>query len=321
MAQNQLRRELGELSYESGQVSELEIPRSHYFERLGLLLDYEVESDGTDGASENSILELIDRVEVVLNGNQTLKSTSFALSHFVDWYQYATRPVHDAVDHTQDDVTAGSTQTGQLQTFVDFAVAPGDKSAMLPSFKLSDAVLRIKWGTAADVGSDISVIDATVNVQSKERLRASVADTQNREQQVLNNLMAFKERERRKTLDTAGMTAIKMPRGNVYYATPFQVIDGDAPSDTLVDSFEVVEDGVETHRAVDFGHAKAQDKQEYNLEGIQDGFAYVNFGHRGNLSDVLSTANMDSFELQVDTDGTAPSGTSHVRTLSQEIIR
>lgn len=318
MAQNQLRRELGELSYSAGQVSELEIPRSHYYERLGLLVDYDVTvGDGTvDNSSENGILELIDRVEVVLNGNQTLKSTSFALSHFVDWYQYATRPLYDPVDHL-----SATSQTGQLQTFVDFAVAPGDKSAMLPSFKLSDAVLRIKWGTDADVGSDITVNDASVNVQSKERLRASVADTSNREQQVLNNLMAFKERERRKTLDTAGMTPIKMPRGNVYYATPFQVIDGDAPSNDLVKDFEVVEDGVETHRAVDFGHARAQDKQEYNLEGIQDGFAYVNFGHRGNLSDVLSTANMDSFELQVDTDGTAPSGTSHVRTLSQEIIR
>lgn len=321
MPQNQLRRDLGELSYSSGQVSELELPRSHYFERLGLLVDYEVESDGTDGESENGILELIDRIEVVLNGNQTLKSTSFALSHFIDWYQYATRPVYDGVDHTQDDVTNGTTQSGNLQTFVDFATAPGDKSAMLPAFKLSDAVLRIKWGTDADVGSDVNVIDANVKVQSKERLRASVADTSNREQKVLNQLMAFKERERRQTVNTAGMTAVEMPRGNVYYAIPYQVIDGDSPSNGFVDSFEVVEDGVETHRATDFGHARATDMQEYNLEAIQDGFAYVNFGHRGNLSDVISTSNMDSFELQVDTDGTAPSGTSHVRTVTQEIIR
>lgn len=317
MAQNTLRRDLGSLSYSPGQVSELELPRSHYYQKLGLLADYDVNiGSTTDNKSENGILELIDRIEVVLNGNQTLKSTSFALSHFIDQYQYATPPLHDELDHT----TSGD-QTGQIQTFVDFAVAPGDKSAMVPSFKLSDAVLRIKWGTDSNIASDATVNSADLKVQSVERLRSSVANSQNKEQNVLNNLLAFKERERRKTLDTAGVSTVELPRGNVYYAVPFQIIDNGTPSNTLVDSYEVVEDGVENHRVVDFDHARALDKQEYNLDTRVPGFSYVNFGHRGDLTDVVATGNMDSFELKPDTDGTSPTSPSHVRTVTQEIIR
>lgn len=317
MAQNTLQRDLGELSYSSGGISEIEIPRSHYVQKLGLLVDWDVTLGNTsDDSSETGILELIDRVEVILNGNQTLKSTSFALSHYIDQYQYATPPIRDTLDHS-----SSTQQTGQLQTFVDFAVAPGDTSSMVPSFKLSDFILRIKWGTDSDVASDATINSATCKVQSKERVRSAVANSQTKEREVLNSLMAFKERERRKTIDTSGVTPVELPRGNVYYAVPFLVIDDDSPANSLVSSFDVVEDGVETHRAVDFDHARAIDRQEYNLASRPDGFSYINFGHRGSLSDVIATRNMDSFELQVDTEGTSPTGTAHVRNVTQEIIR
>jgi hypothetical protein len=317
MAQNILRRDLGELQYSSGQVSELELPRSHYYQKLALLADYDVDvGSTTDNQSENGILELIDRIEVVINGNQTLKSTSFALSHFIDKYQYAAPPILDRLDHS-----SATNQTGEMQTFVDFALAPGDKSAMVPSFKLSDAVLRIKWGTDANVASDVTVNSASLQVQSKERLRSSVANSSEKEQEALNNLMSFKERERRKTLQTSGVSTVELPRGNVYYAAPYQVIDGDAPSNSLVESFEVVEDGVENHRAVDFDHARAIDAQEYNIRDRTDGFAYVNWGHRGDLTDVVSTNGMDAFELKVNTEGTSPTNPAHIRTVTQEIIR
>ena len=317
MAQNTLRRDLGELSYESGQVSELELPRSHYYQKLGLLADWDVTVNTAGTAqNENGILEAIDRIEVVLNGNQTLKSVSFPLSYFIDQYQYATPPIRDTLDYS-----SATTQTGQMQTFVDFQVAPHDRSAMVPSFKLSDAVLRIKWGTDADIADDVTVNDLSLKVQSVERLRSAVANSSSKEQQVLNNLLAFKERERRQTLNTSGVTPIELPRGNVYYAVPWQVVDGDSPSNNLVKSYEVVEDGVENHRVVDFDHARALDKQEYNLDSRADGFVYTNFGFRGDLNDVLATGNMDSFELKVDTDGTAPTAPSHVRNVTQEIIR
>lgn len=316
MAQNTLRRELGTVDYESGQVSEIELPRSHYYEKLGLLLDYDV-TVGTGGSqNENGILELIDRIEVVLNGNQTLKSTSLALSHFIDRYQYAVSPALDRVDFG-----SATNQTGNAQTYVDFAVAPGDKSAMVPSFKTSDFVLRIKWGTASDVGDDTTVNSASLKVQSRERVRGAVANGSEQEKRVLRNLMAFKERERRQTLDTAGVSTVELPRGNVYYAVPLQVIDGDSPSNTLVDNFEVAEDGVDIHRAVDFDHAQVVDAQDYNISGPTDGFTYVNFGHRGNLNDVVDSSQMDAFEVDVDTAGVAPTAPSHVRTVTQEIIR
>jgi len=318
MPQKSLERQIGELTFESGGTSTLELPRSHYYERLNLLTDWDITVDATgDTDSETGIHELIQNIRVTLNGNQTVKSVSHGLSHFIDHYQYGTQPVEDTVD-----LTTASQQTGQIQTFVDFTITPGDLSAMLPSFRTSDLVLEITWGTDSDLtdGGNVTINDATTKVLTRERLRKSVASDRANEDAILDRLMAFKEREISKTLDVAGETTIDLPRGNQYYAVPFYVVDSDEASNTLVDSFKVVEDGVDVHRSVDFDVARTKDKQLYNVENRQDGFSYVAYGHRGNLSDVMPTAGMDSFELAVDTDSTAPSSPAKVRLVTQEII-
>lgn len=317
MAQNTLTRKLGELDYSSGQITELELPRSHYYQRLNLVVDYDVDVNTVDsGQVGNGILELVDRLEVTLNGNQTLKSTSFALSHIIDHYQYGTEPYHDSLD-----LSSATNQTGRIQTFVDFTIAPGDLSAMLPSFRLSDLVLEVKWGSDSDIAGDVTVNSATMKVESTERLRKSVATSQTREGEVLDSLMAFKEREKRQSIGSTGETVVELPRGNVYYAIPFQIHDSGSPSESLVSGVEVAEDGVELHRSTDFDLLRATDKQQYNLEALAPGFAYVNFGLRGNLTDVVASQTLDQFDLTVDTDGTAPTDPAEVRMVTQEIIR
>lgn len=316
MAQNTIERKLGELSFESGGTSTLELPRSHYYERLNLLVDWDVTVDATGGSfNELGIADLIKEIRVQINGNQTLKSTSFGLSHEIDKYQYGTRPVYD-----EPDLSTASNQTGQMQTFVDFTITPDDFAAMLPAFQTSDAVLTINWGTSADVSADVTVNDATVQVLSKERVRESVAGTQTKEKKVLNALMAFKEREKSVPITTTGTTPIELPRGNVYYSVPFMVFDGGSPSNDLIDSFAVKEDGVTTHRETTFDLARSKDKQEYGIENLTDGLAYVNFGKNGDLTDVIPTAGIDKFELLPE-NGSAPSDPAKIRLVTQELIR
>lgn len=321
MPNNQLIRDHGSIPFEAGTTKSIDLSKSHFYERLNLLASYEVESDGTDGKSGNGILDLIEDITVEFNGSNTLKSTSLSLSHFIDWYQYGTRPAFDPVDHTQDDVTNGTTQSGQLQTFVDFLIHPGKYGALLPSYAFSDLTLEVKWGTASDVGSDIAtIVDASIDVQSKERKKQTVVPKGVSQADVAKKLQGFKEREVRKPLNVEGETEIDLTIGNVYYGIPFQVLDGDAPSNDLVSNVTVEEDGVETHRQTTFDLLRASDQQQYGVESQPTGFAYVNYGIHGDTDDVVASRGMDSFKLKVDTDGVAPTAPAEVRMVTQEIV-
>jgi len=311
-------REIASVDYADGDAT-IELPRSHYFERLAVLVDYDITVNTPDTDRNGAgVLELLDNLSVTLNGNQTVKKTDLAMSHFIDQYQYGTRPVAETLD-----LSSATQQTGQVATFIDFLIRPGDLSAMIPAFETSDMTLDVGFGNASDIADDVTINSATVTVESKERLRKSVARSRSKEERILSNLMVYKERQKRKVLDSAGVTPIELPRGNVYYATPFRVFDADDPSNDLVDGFSIVEDGVETHKDVQFDVARARDVTEYgfSVADLPTGLAYPNFGLKGDLDDVVATQGMDSFELQLDTDQTSPTAPAEVQLVTQEIIR
>jgi len=318
MAQNKFEREIASVDYADGDAT-VELPRSHYFERLGITVDYDV-TVNTPGTPQNGagILELLDNLSVTLNGNQTVKKTDLAMSHYIDQFQYGTRPLADDLD-----LSSATQQTGTLTTFIDFTLRPGDLSAMIPAFETSDFTLDLGWGSDSDIADDVTINSATATVTSTERLRKSVASSRNKEERILSNLMVYKERQKRKVLDSTGVTEIELPRGNVYYATPFRVFDADSPDNDLVDRFSIVEDGVETHKDVSYDAARARDVTEYGFASKDhpDGFVYPNFGLKGDLDDVVATQGMDSFELQVDTGDVAPTAPAEIQLVTQEIIR
>jgi len=321
MSQNVFEREVTQVDLANGNA-EIDLPRSHYFQRLALTLDWDITVDAIDASQNRSgILEAIQDIQATLNGNQTVKRMDLEMSHYIDQYQYGTEPLVDRIDYG-----TASQQTGTVQTFVDFLVVPGDLSAMLPAFETSDFTLSLDAPSVSDIdstGANITINALDVTVTSQERLRKSVASNRQKEKQILSNLMIFKERQKRKTLDSTGETPIDLPRGNVYYATPFRVYDNGAPDNDLVERFSVEEDGVETHKDVAYGAARARDQVEYGFQSseLPDGFVYPNFGLKGNLDDVVASSGMDSWELTVDTDGTPPTDPAEVELVTQELIR
>lgn len=312
---NQINRTHETIEYDAGSTVTVDLPRSHFFERLNLLVDYEV-TTGTAAAQNGAgILDLVEDISIKFNGNKTPKSVGLATSHYVDWYQYGTRPVYDAVDFS-----TAATQSGQVQTFVDFLVAPGKYGAMLPAFEFSDLTLSVKWATASDVGDDVTVDSASIAVESTERKKKSVPTKQKPMPAILKALSGFKETERRKPLTVDGQTTIELPRGNTYYAIPMLVLDGDSPDNDLVENVTIEEDGVSTHRDTTFDLLRAQDKQQYGIEDRPAGFAYVNYGINGDQSDAVPSRNMDDFEITVETSA-APTAPAEVRYVTQELVR
>lgn len=321
MPNNQLIRTHQQINYEPGGSVTVELPRSHFYERLNLVVDWDITVDTAGAANFKGagILDLIDDISVKFNGNKTPKSTGLAMSHYVDWYSYGTRPVY-----SEPDLSTASQQTGQVQTFIDFMVAPGQYGGMLPSFQFSDLTLSVNWNTEADIVDDataVTINDASVSVQSEERKKKSVPSPNKPLDKILDALVGFKETERTKQITAQGANVVELPKGNTYYAIPVLVLDDGVPSNDLVQNVVIEEDGVSTHKDTTFSLARATDFQQYGLESQPDGFALINYGIHGNMGDVVPTADMDAFELTLDTADTAPTGAAEARVVTQEIVR
>jgi hypothetical protein len=307
---NQLTTPIGKLDYEAGETKELRIPRSHYLQHLNILVDWDVTVNTADTPQvENGILELVDSVELVYDGSTTLKNTSMATSHFLDWYQRGTRPVFDGLD-----LSTASQQTGTLQTYVDAKVHPDVITGLFPAFATSDFRLRVKWGTDASIADDVTVNDATMRVEAARRRRDTVKEG------YINQYKAYKEVETTTPITQSGKTVIELPRGNRYYGLAVQVLDGGDPDEDLVDSVALEEEGTITHRESTFDAVKAQDKLDYGLETLAPAFGVLNYGIDGSLTDTVDSSMLDQYELTVDTDGVVPTDPAKVKVMRMEVV-
>lgn len=292
MPSNTLQRDQPTAEYKPGRTVKLDLPREHYYELLNLVLDYSVDVGAAASIDGNGILDLIENVKVEYNGDKTPKSQSFAMSHFVDNYEYGSKPLLDPVDPTTE-----GTQTGRAQSFVQFLMSPNSYGAMLPSFLFSGLTLEIKWATADAIGSDITVneADTAVRVESRERKRGTVPN----ESTVVDNLVVFKETEVRRELASQGRNTVDLPQGNVYHSLPTQIINDGSPDDDLLDRYEIVENSVDTHKAVSWDLQRANDYQRYQIEEAEDGVGFINYAQGADTDDVVATSGMDSYQLQL----------------------
>lgn len=306
-----LERDQAEISYDAGSTVKVDLPREHFYERLNLVTEYDVTTGTAAAQNGNGILDLIENVKVEYNGDKTPKSSSFAMSHFIDQYEYGSKPLLDPVDYS-----VASTQTGRMQSFVQFLTEPRAYGAMLPSFLFSGLTLEVKWANASDVGDDVTVNDATVKVESRERKRSSLPKS--RLKKVLDNGVVFKETELRRSIDREGTVPIDLPQGNVYHSMPVQIHDAGLPNDDLISSYEVTENSVDTHKAKSFDLQQADDYQRYSVDELAPGFAFVGYAEGNATADAVDTRGMDSYKLKLESN--APTDPAEARLVTREII-
>lgn len=306
---NTLERNQPTIEYEAGRTKKIDLPREHYYEALNLVLDATVTTGTSASKNGNGILDLIEQVKVEYNGSKTPKSQSFAMSHFVDYYEYGSRPRLDEVDYS-----VASQQDVLAQSFVQFLLEPRHLATPLPSFLFSTLTLEIKWADASAIGSDVTVDSAAVKVESTERKRSSIED----ESSVLDNLMVFKETEMTRSIDSEGSTQIDLPQGNVYHSIPTLVVDNGSPNDALVESYEIVENTVDTHAAVDWDMQQSKDYAMYRVEEPETGFAIPGYAVGGDISDAVDTSGMDSYNYVLETG--APTGDAYAQVVTRELI-
>lgn len=301
MSNNIIERSHGSATYSPGETSVIELPRSHFFENLELLMDYTVTTGSSAAQVGNGILDLIDSITVEFDGDKTPKSYSGATSHFLAWLTDGTRPLHQPVDYS-----VAEQQSGQVQFEVDFLTDQRQYGTMFPAFMTSAANLRIRWATDSAVGDDVTVDDAEVRVSGRERRKGAFSPKAL--QGIKKNLKAFKESETVSEVTQTGENRIRLPVGNVYHSVMVQVRDGaqGTPTNDLVERMELVEEGVETHKSQAFDEFRADNLVRYGVEQLADGVAVLNYGFKGDTTDAISTAGLDRYELIVDTETNTP---------------
>lgn len=308
MPQQTLVRKQAEVGLDAGNTTTIELDRSHLYKRLNLVLDWDVTSAAGDGQSGAGILELIRSIKVEVNSQKNIKALGLPMLHWLTQYKYGTPPFSDAIDYASD-----TQQTGQVSAFLDFIHWPDDWTTALPAWETDALELHVHWGNAADIGVD-TLNDATLRVESHEVPRARVPA------HVVPKFGIFKEVERSKALTVTGETPIELPRGHPYRSVALAVFNNDLPSNTLVDSYELVEDEINVHRTTDFDLSRGQDKNEYGLESLVDGFTIVDFEKAAGLERIVPTKDMSQWELVLNTDQTAPTDPAEARVVSQQLL-
>lgn len=173
-------RELGEKSFTAGQLTSYELPRNYSLDRLKFRLTAQLSRTvGTVGAPRDvSGAQLIKKIEVVKNGQESLKVIDAETLHRFCQIRYGTQPYY-SVPTTWD----GFDVQANIDFIIDFHLDFGMWRALQRFDTLLDTTwrgsiqtldLHITWGQLADVmttafdGTVTAPVNPSVSVASEE---------------------------------------------------------------------------------------------------------------------------------------------------------
>lgn len=299
--------QLDRIDYVASTSKTIDIPREHFLKRLTLELDGQCDSGSAVSRSAYNPFEVISRIEVVTNG-QTIKSISGSMLYLQNILEHGAIPPRTQTPSS----TSQSNQAfgGALRLFFD-----KDKDlveTLLPSHKLSSLQLRITFATAAtiDSGSGFAIDYLYV--------RPMLTYEDNRGQ-TTTGIGVLKETEYVKTLTQTGWAELELPVGNVYHSLALLARNNGAASNTVIDEYEVVLNGIVVVRKVRFAASRAEDLLDYSLEAANQptGFTMVDFDLGGSAP--IDTRGQSSFKLRYNVAAT-PSGTADLTVVAEELI-
>lgn len=307
------RRRLGIKNFDSGQQSTLELPRNYALRHLDLLLEATATLAGgaaAGGPRDSCPAGLIQRIEIVRDGSETIKAIDFETLHRLTQRRYRTRPV---IDSLPAGFGAIADEPLKAHARLNFAMWPGHVrpiDTMLDASRTATLHMIITWGTAADLM--ISTYDGTVAVASVTlktstcEMRAIPPDW---------TFSDFKEHVLSKTVIAAD-TEFQFPNlanGNWYRGFTIRAERNDLPSDSIINEI-TLKSGSKVFTKLKADQMQMTDRLDSSnelpvandtvnrkyLEGVQTGYYYIDLCPDGRLNEALPTRNLSSLELVFD---------------------
>ena len=147
-------RQLDRVDFAASAIKTIDIPREHFAKKIALLLTGQCDSGSAVSRSAFNPFEIIQRIEVVTNG-QTIKSISGRSLYLQNILEHGVIPSRTQTPSG----TSSSNQAfgGCLHLYFD-----KDKDfaeTLLPTFKLSSLQLKVTWAavTAIDSGAGFNI--------------------------------------------------------------------------------------------------------------------------------------------------------------------
>ena len=300
------KRYLGNVQYVENQMKTFDIPCDAFLKKLSLRLSGTVSTPVFDSANPNkpilkhdNPLGLINRIDVRVNGKDTIKSVSFANKYWIDTYHNATQP-----ELIQTPNTNNKTKSFSAKTTIDFDLNKIIKT-YLPTRNLTSLKLLVTWANSSKIATNTTINEAQLDITSTEnsstdpRLASGI----------------FIENEIIQNITAAGKQKISLPQGNFYKGFFLKAINDGNPSNDFIESFDVELGGMLTIRSENFMQARSDDKTEYSLDVLPNGCVMIDFPQPINTS---KGAGVTNFDLIVHTK--SPTGIANIQVVTQELI-
>ena len=282
-----VQRKIGNIEFSANKKETMNLPRAHFLKRL--IMHLKVNVDNATGVyTQDDILNLVKRIRVVADGSKIIKNIDMVSSYDMDKFQYGTAPLK--VLSTSD----GSAIIQEAVTYIDFELDEDEIMSYLPAFAVNSLVLEIDWADTSDIASSgVTLNSASISVSVEELRREDLEDSQ----ELLESLVVFREIVKEVSITSTGELPIEVETGDrVYSGFYVRGVNNASRDNDFIENYSVEKDGT-TEISMDFDTSRAQDKQEYSLESIDDGVTMVDF--EGGLS-----ADVSELKLKLNTTGT-----------------
>jgi hypothetical protein len=236
-----MKRYLGRINFASGATVTLSLPREHFYNRLLLDFQLELQASTSNTWVANAHKLAATRIEEIANGQLVIKSFSAYQKYMHNFLTYGTPSLEVGAG------VAADTTARRLDIIVENAINTADITCLLPSHLLSSLDLKITWNTlAALTGIGTPTVVATFcDVYSLEMINQG----QDARSAILN-----KETVITRNPTAIGFSEFDLPLGNVYREMTLFTQGGATAGyqNNTVTDLELVQDGVVFHRRTNF---------------------------------------------------------------------
>ena len=305
------RRKLPDVNYSENNSVSIDLPRIYPYHALNCRLTGTVTVGTADATAvvDRAPFGLIKKITIIANGKDVIKSLSGKDLATLAKINHRTAP-----QLTAPGVSVGA-QTFVAEFPIDFARYHSKQplDTLLMSANLSTLQLVVDWGT----GSDILTPDTTTTlVFSSTKLSIHSVETVPN----LDGLKPLLNKEypiEQEVTATSSEFQIDLPVGNSFSMLTFIATDAGVRQNDIINKI-TIKSGQEIFFSMDANEIRQENKQDFEIETLDDGIYVVNFTKYGSLADVLPVQKAN--ELLAVLDVTIGSGTTLIRTLTQEII-
>ncbi len=261
-------------SLSAGATASVKLPRDRFVRDILPYFTLKIKNGGAGSVdvTESEIISLIQRIRVVVNGNDTLVDVNGYRKFLMNYYEFNTK----SYTNIPTSIGAGATETFNFELPLIFAINPAvewDINAVIPAHLTSSFYVYFEIGDPADINADFTLESGSqVEVTVKELY---CDDSERR--QVMANLRKIYELEVSKSIDAIYSSytyKVDLDVGHVIQKLGIFAYDSTpALSNSVISDFKIKQNSpidVDLEK-IKWIQSIAEDKRMYDMESIPTG--------------------------------------------------